>query len=166
MVEQFDGQVTIITIIIINTDERSTTTSLSKCLEVRIQFKTLKKMAGWQASGCVFHPFHTLLDFSPLSANVLFSVDDFQWGRKNRPLDSLSAWHTHTLPLSFIWCMHTVSFFFPLFSPTTTKPSIYCHFHYRRQNGEFLRSALAILSLMNWVDCSEAGTSAAAIGRR
>lgn len=29
------------------------------------------------ASGCVFHPFYTLLDFLPLSAIAVFSVDDF-----------------------------------------------------------------------------------------
>lgn len=41
--EQFEGQVIIITIIIINTDERSTTTSHSNYLAVRIYFKHWRK---------------------------------------------------------------------------------------------------------------------------
>lgn len=92
-----------------------------------------------------------LIDFLPLSAFALFSVDDFQWGRKNRPSDSLNS--LHTLCPCHLIDRCTFSFFYSLL--LTPKLSIYCHFHYSEQNGEILRSVLGIWRLMNWVDCSD-----------
>lgn len=48
--------------------------------------------------------------------------------------------------------MRALSFFT---LPLPTKLSIYCHFHYSEQNGEFLTSVLGIWRLMNWVDCTD-----------
>lgn len=62
---------------------------------------------------------------------------------------------THSGPCHLIdrW---TLSLFFPPHSlPFPTKLSIYCHFHYSQQNGEFLRSALGIWRLMNRVGCND-----------
>lgn len=83
-------------------DERRNTASLSNSLTPRIHFGTAEKCLWWQACCTLllqplavfsFH-FYTLLDFLPLSAIAVFSVDDFQWGRKNRPLDSLNSLHS------------------------------------------------------------------------
>lgn len=44
---------------------------------------------------------------------------------------------SHSAPVIYLMHEHPRLFFLRCFSPTTTKPSIRCHFHSRRQSGEF-----------------------------
>lgn len=67
------------------------------------------------ASGYIFQPSYSLLDFLLLSAVAVFRVDDFRWEWENRPLDSLNSPHT-LCPCHFI--DRLVLFLFP---PLSTK---------------------------------------------
>lgn len=101
--------------------------ALATLLTVRIHFEAVEKKKFWRqarcklltASGCIFHPFYTLLDFLPLSAIAVFSVDDFQWGRKYRPSDSLNS--LHTLCPCHLIDRCTLSPFSPPLSPAPNK---------------------------------------------
>lgn len=147
----------------------SCSTATATIYQWETHWKTRKIILCWQASDCIFQPFHTLLDSPSLSANAVFSVDDFQWGRKTWPLGSFNARHTHTLPLSFIWCMNKLVSFLP-FLPHYNKAILSLSLSTQKAKRWgfsffFFFFALAIPSLMNWVDCSDAGTSATEVGR-
>ena len=93
----------------------------------------------WQPVAVILLPFHTLLDFLSLSAIAVFSVDDFQWERKNRPSYFLNSLHM-LCPCHLIdrWML---PYFFALSHSTQS-----CLFI-----AKFLRSVFSTWTLMDCV---------------